>query len=200
MTYISNKTLTLSVLAVLSLATPNDAFSTTGPSMPANARVGSTTTALQPLHSSFDSNDESNYPNLDWDAFEKKNVSRKKFGLKSMTPEEFLDNEAQIRELEIQQQMKAAAISAAAAEMTQQKNNQRQRRNNGPNFLDKLFGGNDSSDKCESNFDCSAPLVCCDFGFERKCCSSGKRSREGELALVPVPVETIMPGQIPRRY
>jgi hypothetical protein len=37
--------------------------------------------------------------------------------------------------------------------------------------------------------------VCCDFGVSKVCCSGGSRlrSREGELALVPVPVDVMPP-------
>jgi hypothetical protein len=125
-------------------------------------------------------------PTMDMDALEKKNMARKKFGLKPMTPEEFLVLQEQVAELDSQQKKKAAAAAAAAELAKQQKQQQ-------DGFLNKLFG-NALKDTCESNFDCSYPEVCCDFGFKKMCCSSGMRildrppqSRQGQLAEIPVP-------------
>lgn len=127
----------------------------------------------------------------DLEALEKKNMARKKFGLKPMSPEEFLELQEQVAELDNQQKKKAAA---AAAEMAKQ-----QKQQDG-GFFNKLFG-NVLKDTCETNFDCEYPEVCCDFGFKKMCCSSGMRilegppqSREGQLAEVPVPAN---PGPFP---
>eukprot|EP00429_Kryptoperidinium_foliaceum_P003975 CAMPEP_0176025966 /NCGR_PEP_ID=MMETSP0120_2-20121206/12712_1 /TAXON_ID=160619 /ORGANISM="Kryptoperidinium foliaceum, Strain CCMP 1326" /LENGTH=439 /DNA_ID=CAMNT_0017359157 /DNA_START=79 /DNA_END=1398 /DNA_ORIENTATION=- len=133
--------------------------------------------------------------NIDWDALEKKNLARKKFGLKPLTPEEFLDLQEQVRELDSQQQQRAAA---AAAEMAEKKN-----KKDDQGFFKKLFGGV-LEDTCESNYDCQRPEVCCDFGFKKMCCSSGMRildgpprSRQGQLAEVPVIAN---PGPNPPGY
>lgn len=127
--------------------------------------------------SSFDSN-------VDWDALEKKNMARKKFGLAPLTPEEFIDLQEQVRELDTQQQQRRAA---AAAEMADKK-----AKEDNPGFFKKLFG-EVLQDTCESNYDCQRPEVCCDFGFKKMCCSSGMRilegpprSRQGQLAEIPV--------------
>mmetsp|Transcript_26465 Transcript_26465/g.40082 ORF Transcript_26465/g.40082 Transcript_26465/m.40082 type:complete len:359 (-) Transcript_26465:246-1322(-) len=44
-------------------------------------------------------------------------------------------------------------------------------------------------DRCESNFDCEQPEVCCDFGYKKMCCSSGQmvKNLQLEYATVPVP-------------
>jgi Uncharacterized conserved protein (DUF2358) len=130
---------------------------------------------------------------VDLETLEKKNMARKKFGLKPMTPEEFLELQEQVAELDSEQKKKAAA-AAAAAEMAK-----RQKQQDG-GFFNKLFG-EALKDTCETNFDCEYPEVCCDFGFKKMCCSSGMRildrppqSREGQLAEVPVPAN---PGPFP---
>ncbi|KAG7342085.1 DUF2358 domain containing protein [Nitzschia inconspicua] len=130
---------------------------------------------------------------VDLDALEKKNLARKKFGLKPMTPEEFLELQEQVAELDSEQKKKAAAAAAAAEIAKQQKEQQ-------GGFFNKLLG-NALKDTCETNFDCSYPEVCCDFGFKKMCCSSGLRilegppqSRQGQLAEVPVPAN---PGPFP---
>ena len=52
--------------------------------------------------------------NLDWEALEKKNLARKKFGLKPLTPEEFEVLQEQVQQLDNQQQQRAAASSLSA--------------------------------------------------------------------------------------
>lgn len=130
---------------------------------------------------------------VDYEALEKKNSARKKFGLKPMSPEEFLVLQEQVAQLDSEQKKKAAA-AAAAAEMAKQQKQQE------GGFFNKLFG-EALKDTCETNFDCEYPEVCCDFGFKKMCCSSGLRildgppqSRQGQLAEVPVPAN---PGPLP---
>jgi hypothetical protein len=118
------------------------------------------------------------YPGLDWQALEAKNKSRQKFGLKPVTPEEFMELQAQVADLAQQQQARAAA---AAAEMSTKKTEAK------PNFLQQLFGPV-LQDTCESNFDCERPQVCCDFGFKKMCCASGNRVVNGQLQYATVPV------------
>lgn len=122
--------------------------------------------------------------NVDWDALERKNMARKKFGLAPLTPEEYMALEEQVREIEIQQQKRAAAAAAERAQTKAKEEN--------PGFFKKLFG-EVLQDTCESNYDCQRPEVCCDFGFKKMCCSSGMRildgpprSRQGQLAEIPV--------------
>jgi hypothetical protein len=129
---------------------------------------------------------------INWDAFEKKNKSRQKFGLQPLSVEEFLEIERQVATMESEQRqrMEAAATSMA---------------NNGDkkeaNVFDKLFG-KVLADTCESNFDCERPQVCCDFGFKKMCCFSGTpvgRSAP-EYAMVPVPVGVRDDEMFPPKY
>jgi len=135
------------------------------------------------------------------DALEKKNEARKKFGLKPLTMEEFLELEQQIQDMEMQQQKKAAAAAMEAMELERAKQQQKNR----GGLLGKLFG-EAMKDTCDSNYDCEQPQVCCDFGFKKMCCSSGMRvvdgfnNRQGQLAEVPVPLynPNPFPGNDPR--
>jgi hypothetical protein len=136
---------------------------------------------------------DSSYPNLDWEAFDRKNASRKKFGLGPLTPEEFLEAEAQSQQLASQQRQRAASASAAA-EMAKRGQSRQQ------GFLERLFG-DIIPQACESNFDCERPEICCDFGFKKICCASGTMvgNQRLEPAFVPVPVEIYPPDQDPRQ-
>ena len=125
---------------------------------------------------------------FDQEAFEQKNKSRRKFGLKPISEAEFIQIQVKTKELESTQKQKAAelasAASAAAAETAQQ---QKPKQNN---FMNKLLG-NVLQDTCESNFDCERPQVCCDFGFKKTCCSSGMsifNGAPGQLRQIPVRV------------
>lgn len=148
-----------------------------------NHRTLTKLSAMSSTGNTFDGN------NIDADmeeALNKKNKIRKKFGLAPLTPEEFLDLQEQVAELDKQQQQRAAATAAA----TNQKNKKSQKDDG--NFLKKLFG-NVLEDTCESNFDCQRPEVCCDFGIKKMCCSSGlpvvnglPQSRYGQYAEIPV--------------
>lgn len=135
------------------------------------------------------------YPNLDWEALERKNKSRKKFGLDPLSPEEFLEVEAQVKQMDLQQKQRAATDAAAAAAGTSQK-----RKSGG--FFDKLLGGAAAAlqDTCETNFDCERPEICCDFGFKKVCCSSGSlvglQQQQQRQALAPVPVVAGYPPDV----
>ena len=137
-------------------------------------------------------------PDMDWDAYERKNMSRKKFGLQPLTPEQFLEVDAQVKQMEIDA-IKQHAAAAAAQDATEMP---RDNRNKG-GFLGNIFA-DILEDTCDSNFDCERPQVCCDFGFKKMCCSSGQQiySREGEPALIRVPASELpRPGggdQTPR--
>lgn len=117
-----------------------------------------------------------------WEALDAKNRSRKKFGMDPLTPEQFVVLQTQIREMEVElaenQQQRAAeeAVEQQAREKEQSSL--------------KGFMASVLQDTCESNYDCEQPQVCCDFGFKKMCCSSGKTNRDlrGEYAHIPVPV------------
>lgn len=126
-------------------------------------------------------------------AFEKRNSARKKFGVPPLTPEQFLEVNAQIRQMEIFQEQKAEermAIAAAAA-LASKKRQQKEKRN----FLKKMMGGA-LEDTCQSNFDCERPQVCCDLGFKKMCCSSGMGIFEDEIVgkLERIPVRVVAGG------
>jgi hypothetical protein len=127
------------------------------------------------------------YPGLDWDALETKNKSRMKFGLKALTPEEFLQLQSQVKEMDEKQKQLAAEAAAAAASAKKEPKPM--------NFFEKLMGGDLLKDTCESNFDCNRPEICCDFGFKKMCCSSGalvglqNMQRRPQMIPVRVPVE-----------
>lgn len=143
------------------------------------------------------SSDEQEYPDLDWDAYERKNASRKKFGLSPLTPEEYLENEAQIKQMDSQRRQQQATSSSAAAEMTKQSKSRQQ------GFLEKFFGSV-LPETCESNFDCVRPEICCDFGFKQICCNSGAFVGSSQVytpAVVRVPVDvSFPPNQEPRNF
>jgi hypothetical protein len=117
---------------------------------------------------------------------EKKNSLRKKFGLKPLDMEEFVELEGKVAELDIQQKKKVAAAMVELERAKQEK------ANSGGGFLNKMFG-NVLKDTCESNYDCESPEVCCDFGIKKMCCSSGMRvfngqppNRYGQMVKVPL--------------
>jgi len=124
--------------------------------------------------SSHDDSEGTRHTLFNEEAFLAKNESRKKFGLKPISPDEFIQIAVETQELEQNQRQKAAAAAQAAAEMAPKPKQQ--------SFLNKLFG-NVLQDTCESNYDCERPEVCCDFGFRKQCCKSG------------LGVTNLMPGQ-----
>merc|ERR1712160_104981 len=111
--------------------------------------------------------------------------SRRRFGLKPITPEEFIQIQVQVEELESVQQEKASAAAQSTNEMAE------------PKQKNKLFGnlfGGVLQDTCESNWDCERPEVCCDLGFKKMCCSSGMKifDPQPQMRLVPVPLVKLM--------
>jgi len=154
--------------------------------------VHDSVTALQvtPDASSINLNDNFN----DWEGLDKKNASRKKFGLKPMTPEQYTENEGLVQQMALEQNHRA--VQASNERKQQQAREAAQASANFvPGFLEKMMS-NVLPDTCESNFDCEAPKVCCDFGAAKVCCSGGsrQRSREGEMMLVPVPIDVSPEG------
>lgn len=133
------------------------------------------------------------YPGMDWDAYDSRNKSRQKFGLKPLTPEEFMELQNQIN------QMAADAAQRQQAAATEQQQQQQQSKRN-PNFWEQIMG-KIQEDTCETNFDCERPKACCDFGFTKRCCIGGTPVGKYALQpqLVPIPVEAEYPpgGGIP---
>ena len=132
---------------------------------------------------------------FDVTAFNKKNVSRKKFGLPPMSVAEFQELQVQVRQMEAEQKAKAAQMAAATAQMAENKKEKK-------DVLSSLFGSI-LQDTCESNYDCERPEVCCDLGFKKMCCSSGMNVFNGlspaqQRQLIRVPAPSGEDGQMPR--
>jgi len=129
---------------------------------------------------------------FDPERFAAKNKSRKKFGLKPLTEEEFMAIELQVKQMDAEQRQRAAAAAQSQAATTAKPEKKKD------SFVDKLFG-NVLKDTCESNWDCERPEVCCDFGFKKMCCSSGSlvSNAPPQYALVPVPVDVGPPRRNP---
>lgn len=146
--------------------------------------AGDDTVTLGALSTSSSGADRGNeHPGLDWEAMENKNRSRKKFGLKPLTPEEFLEIEEQVQEMQIQELTKHKAMHDATEVPAPKKKKNA--------FLSNLFG-EVFEDTCESNFDCKRPQICCDFGFKKMCCSSGAmvgHSQERQPVRIPIQKE-----------
>jgi len=123
-------------------------------------------------------------------AFQRKNAYRKKYGLKPLTPDEYIKVEAEVQKLASVQREKLSAAHAAA-ELAK------------PKPKTKLFGnlfGGILQDTCESNWDCQRPEVCCDLGFKKLCCSSGMKVFNGAPQMQRMPVRIPMDDgpQLPR--
>mmetsp|Transcript_14381 Transcript_14381/g.23741 ORF Transcript_14381/g.23741 Transcript_14381/m.23741 type:complete len:439 (+) Transcript_14381:137-1453(+) len=142
----------------------------------------SSSTTLQALSTSSAGGTESSgsnndYPGLDADAMDRKNKTRKKFGLKELTVEEYLEVEAQVQEMSAKETTKQQQYSIdASAELQNEKKG---------SLLNNLFGRT-FDDSCESNYDCDRPQICCNFGFKKMCCSSG--AMVGQSAAQPQPL------------
>ncbi|KAL7535217.1 hypothetical protein ACHAXR_006349 [Thalassiosira sp. AJA248-18] len=127
----------------------------------------------------------------DRDALQRKNDSRKKFGMPPITPEEFIKIEQEVRSMDAKQKKKATYMAEQLAQQASSMDKQKNKENDG--FLSKIFGGV-LKNGCESNFDCERPEVCCDVGFKKICCSNGLGIVDGipveryERALLRVPM------------
>jgi hypothetical protein len=123
-------------------------------------------------------NTDSQVP-YDRDALQRKNDSRKKFGMPPITPEEFIAIEEEVRAMDAVNKKKAAYLAEQIAQQSKEKKEE--------GFLSNLFGGA-FKNGCESNFDCERPQVCCDVGFKKICCSNGLGIVDG------IPVERYQRG------
>ncbi len=130
-------------------------------------------------------NTDSQVP-YDRDALQRKNDSRKKFGLPPITPDEFIKIEEEVRAMDAVNKKKAAYRAEQLA--------QSRKKDEKYSFLNNIFGGV-LKNGCESNFDCERPEVCCDVGFKKICCSNGLGIVDGiplekwEKAKLRVPME-----------
>lgn len=125
---------------------------------------------------------------FDQEAYDRKNSSRLKFGLKPLTVPEFEKIQIQVRKMEVAQRQKAAAQAAANASATQLADEKEKKKG----LFSKVFASM-MEDTCESNWDCERPKVCCDLGIKKMCCASGAKIFNGmpgqqyERRLIPVP-------------
>jgi hypothetical protein len=125
---------------------------------------------------------------IDMVAFDAKNKSRQKFGLKPLTIDEYVQIEHQVEQLAMAQQ---EAIKTAKI-LAQQVEAEKQASDTGPSIFEKVFGSVVKNlDTCESNFDCERPQVCCDYIFTKKCCTSGNlvlsnNNKQLQYARIPV--------------
>lgn len=156
-------------------------------STPSSTQPSSTSSSLWAWEAEGDTDDAAAlYPGMDWDAFHSKNKSRQKFGLKPLTPEEFMELQNQINQM--------TADAAAQRQADEQIQQQQQSNKRNPNFWEQIMG-KIQEDTCETNFDCERPKVCCDFGFTKRCCFGGTPVGKYALqpAYVPVPVQAGYP-------
>ena len=158
-----------------------------------SSSAGGSTPALTALHATHDNKGQA----FDERAFELKNMSRKKFGLKPMTEQEFVDLQIQVRAMEAEQALKAEemrqsrAASAASEQngITPGSGRQQQQQDNIFATMAKSLLGEST---CESNYDCARPQVCCDLGFKKMCCSSGKGVFEPQAKMEMIPVPAVV--------
>ena len=122
------------------------------------------------------------------EAFEKKNASRKRFGLPPITELDYVSIEEKTRELTKVQQQKADAAATVRAATAAELLKKEKRFGGVGSFLSRM---NKSMSTCESNFDCERPEVCCDFVFRKTCCSSGTMVFNGEQRLEKMPQRVV---------
>jgi hypothetical protein len=129
-----------------------------------------------------------NHAPYDRDALQRKNASRKKFGMQPLTPEEFVAVEEEVRSMDAINKKKASYLAEQLAQQSS-----KNKKGKEDSFLSNIFGGV-FKNGCESNFDCERPQVCCDVGFKRICCSNGLGIVDGipveryERGLLRVPL------------
>ena len=214
-TTMRKRSLFVTAAAVAVVSSPSTAFSTGGgagshpnrnsvinvphhhhhhhPTVITSSSAEGLTPALTALHATHDNDGQT----FDQRAFELKNMSRKKFGLKPMTEQEFVDLQIQVRAMEAEQALKAEEMrqSRAASAASEQNRlspaagrQQQQQDNIFATMAKSLLG----ESTCESNYDCARPQVCCDLGFKKMCCSSGKGIFEPQAKMEMIPVPAVV--------
>lgn len=204
------RSLFVAAAAVAVVSSPSTAFSTGGSGSHQHSRnsainvphhPGGTTSAaaaisLTALHATSSPDAGNDDLVFDQRAFELKNMSRKKFGLKPLSQAQYADLQIQVRAMEAEQALKAEELrqsqavattsdQAVASSATVRHQQQQQKDNIFATMAKSLLG----ESTCESNYDCARPQVCCDLGFKKMCCSSGKGIFEpqAKMELIPVP-------------
>jgi len=111
--------------------------------------------------------------------WERRNESRKKFGMKPLSRDEFIMLQEKTR-------------MQAEKQRIEFRNQKSQRPSQSPNMASILetILGVAVPQVCESNDDCPSPNeVCCDFLFQKVCCYNGVKEPQQKPALIPVPVK-----------
>eukprot|EP00555_Chaetoceros_dichaeta_P012094 CAMPEP_0198259712 /NCGR_PEP_ID=MMETSP1447-20131203/8827_1 /TAXON_ID=420782 /ORGANISM="Chaetoceros dichaeta, Strain CCMP1751" /LENGTH=531 /DNA_ID=CAMNT_0043947163 /DNA_START=72 /DNA_END=1667 /DNA_ORIENTATION=+ len=164
-----------------------------------NSNTSPTTTTLFSSESSDANKESSEASNLENHLaspffneieFERKNTYRRKYGLKPITPDEYIKIEVEVEALaSVQREKESAAMAAAELAKPKPKNK----------FFGNLFGGI-LQDTCESNWDCQRPEVCCDLLVKKMCCSSGtKVPVTPQMQMMPIKIPMDDPGsELPR--
>ena len=123
-------------------------------------------------------------PSFNQESYQKKNTYRKKYGLKPLTPDEFIEIEQKTRLLEQETKLRREQLARASTKKKK-------------GLFSSIF-----ENTCESNFDCERPEVCCDLIVKKICCSTGVKVHNripGQPALVPVPARPDgSPGSLPK--
>ena len=158
------------------------------PAAPSCVRRSCPTNPLSASRGEFDAEED---PDL-----ARKNLSRKKFGLPPLTPAEYSALMAEVRALEVSQAERAEEMARSRAAREGAVKEDRE-----GGIVAPLARVLQSAlrDTCQGNEDCDRPLVCCDLGFKKMCCASGKGifepqlGLEGRMKLVPVPAAVANP-------
>jgi len=166
--------LVTAAIVAMSLATPADAF------LQQQQPMAASRSATHLFSSS--PNDGVALAPENQQAFDQKNASREKFGLKPITPIEFMDLQAQVAQMERDLQMKR--------QQQVRQDDQPSNKSSSPfgSFAKKMLKST-TEDSCFSSFDCESPKVCCDLGFKKMCCSNGMLEVQLEYAMAEVPVD-----------
>ena len=130
------------------------------------------------------------------EAFEKKNLARKKFGLPPISKKEFDKLEAETRR-------QSASAKEAQQQLSAQMIEEKRKKDSNPfaKMFDKAL-----KNGCEENWDCERPQVCCDFIVKKVCCSSGMKVNNYAPRLAEVrvtdgyPEGDVYDDRYPRRY
>ncbi len=113
--------------------------------------------------------------------WERRNESRKKFGMKPLSRDEFIMLQEKTR-------MQAEKQRIEFRHQKSQRSSQSPK--NMASILETILGVA-VPQVCETNDDCPSPSeVCCDFRFQKVCCYNGvKEAKQQHPALIPVPVK-----------
>jgi hypothetical protein len=112
--------------------------------------------------------------------WERRNTSRQKFGLKPLSREEFAQVQEQARVQAEKQRLK----------FRKQEPQQPSQIPNKASIVETILSSA-VPQVCETNDDCSSSgELCCDFLFQKVCCSNGLKDLRQRPALIPVPVKS----------